>query len=434
MGTLYSAHDSLHGIVDIAMISSLGRNDNVNERVGDYGLVIMDECHHAGAYTFENVLWKVKAKYVYGLTATPMREDGHEKIMFMQLGEVRYRLTEKERTITQTFHHEIYPRFTAFAPITQRKPTINDLYKLLICDKNRNNMIVEDILDAVNKGRTPLVLTKFKEHAEILFKSVQEKQIHSILLMGGGTSKEGEARREDLNNIADEEKLVIIATGKYIGEGFNFPKLDTLFLTMPISWKGNIAQYAGRLHRNFAGKENVVIYDYVDIHIKMLENMYQKRLKAYASMGYTIFAPTGDNGCNIIYTVKDYQEVFWRDIREAEKSVYISSPRLSRQRVLEFKKRLIECNRTQTEFIVWTLPNDDYAEHQRKGIEFIKKTLKDIGINIWERDNLNCRFAVIDSDLVWYGNMNFLSKEHDEDILMRLRSEEIVRELLSIVK
>lgn len=123
-----------------------------------------------------------------------------------------------------------------------------------------------------------------------------------------------------------------------------------------------------------------------------------------------------------------------KDIREAEKSVCISSPRLSRQRVLDFKKRLIECNRTQTEFIVWTLPNDDYAEHQRKGIEFMKKTLKDIGINIWEHDNLNCRFAVIDSDLVWYGNMNFLSKEHDENILMRLRSEEIVRELLSIVK
>ena len=416
------------------MISSLGRNDNVDERVGDYGMVIMDECHHAGAYTFENVLWKVKAKYVYGLTATPMREDGHEKIMFMQLGEVRYRLTEKERNIMLDFRHEICPRFTAFAPITQSKPTINDLYKLLICDKNRNKMIVEDILEAVNKGRTPLVLTKFKEHAEMLFKSVQEKQIRVLLLMGGGTSKEREARQDDLNNIADGDRVVIIATGKYIGEGFNFPRLDTLFLTMPISWKGNIAQYAGRLHRDFAGKENVVIYDYVDIHVKMLENMYQKRLKAYASMGYTIFAPTGDSGQNIIYTVKDYQEVFWKDIREAEKSVCISSPRLSRQRVLEFKKRLIECNRTQTEFIVWTLPNDDYAEHQRKGIEFMKKTLKDIGINIWERDNLNCRFAIIDNDLVWYGNMNFLSREHDENILMRLRSEEIVRELLSIVK
>ena len=196
VGTLYAGHDSLHGIVDVAMISSLGRDEAIDARVADYGMVIMDECHHAGAYTFENVLWKVKARYVYGLTATPMREDGHEKIVFMQLGPVRYRLTEKERAAMQEFRHEIAPRFTGFSPITQRTPTINDLYKLLIGDKARNKLLAEDIHAAVDKGRTPLVLTKFKEHAELLFGLLKEKDVHPILLMGGGSAKEYEQEEQ----------------------------------------------------------------------------------------------------------------------------------------------------------------------------------------------------------------------------------------------
>ena len=174
----------------------------------------MDECHHAGAYTFENVLWKVKAKYVYGLTATPVREDGHEKIVFMQFGEVRYRLSEKDRAAMQDFRHEICPRFTSFAPVTRAKPSINELYKMLIQDKLRNQMLVEDITAAVSDGRTPLVLTKFKEHAKLLHEAIQEKGLHSVLALGGGSTSERRERREALEKAANDEQLVIVATGK----------------------------------------------------------------------------------------------------------------------------------------------------------------------------------------------------------------------------
>lgn len=433
VGTLYAGHDSLHGLVDVAMISSLGRGDAIDERVTAYGMVIMDECHHAGAYTFENVLWKVKAKYVYGLTATPMREDGHEKIVFMQLGPVRYRLTEKDRAAMQEFRHEITPRFTSFVSITQRTPTINELYKLLIHDKVRNKLLTEDILAAVEKERTPLVLTKFKEHAVLLFELLKEKDVHPILLMGGGSAKERRARRQAFAGAAEDKRLVIIATGKYIGEGFNFPRLDTLFLAVPVSWKGSIAQYAGRLHRDFAGKERVMIYDYVDVHVKMLERMYQKRLSAYASMGYTIFAPTGDGSTNVIYTVRDYQERFWQDFREATDRIVVSSPRLSKSRVRKFVQAVQQDKRSQMTFVVWTLPNESYAERQRSGIASLKKEMRQVAIEIRERAELNCHFAVMDEDLAWYGSMDFLSWEHADDLLMRLKSEAIVAELMRTV-
>ena len=432
VGTLYAGHDSLHGIVDVAMISSLGRDDAVDERVADYGMVIMDECHHAGAFTFENVLWKVRAKYVYGLTATPVREDGHEKIVFMQFGDVRYRLSEKDRAAMQDFRHEICPRFTGFAPVTREKPSINELYKLLIQDKLRNQMLVEDVAAAVDDGRTPLVLTKFKEHAKLIHEALQKKGFNSVLALGGGSTSERKARRDALQAATDDERLVIVATGKYIGEGFNFPRLDTLFLAVPVSWKGNIAQYAGRLHRDFEGKENVIIYDYVDVHVKMLERMYQKRLSAYAAMGYTVYAPTGNDGANVIYTVRDYQETYWQDFQMAASRICICSPRLSQRRVWELIKKLKQDKRSQIDYIILTLTTGKYSPQQQAAIENMKKAMREAGADVREFDSLNCHFAVMDDDLVWYGSMNFLSREHEDDILMRIRSESIVKELLAI--
>lgn len=333
----------------------------------------------------------------------------------------------------QEFRHEITPRFTSFVSITQRTPTINELYKLLIHDKVRNKLLTEDILAAVEKERTPLVLTKFKEHAVLLFELLKEKDVHPILLMGGGSAKERRARRQAFAGAAEDKRLVIIATGKYIGEGFNFPRLDTLFLAVPVSWKGSIAQYAGRLHRDFAGKERVMIYDYVDVHVKMLERMYQKRLSAYASMGYTIFAPTGDGSTNVIYTVRDYQERFWQDFREATDRIVVSSPRLSKSRVRKFVQAVQQDKRSQMTFVVWTLPNESYAERQRSGIASLKKEMRQVAIEIRERAELNCHFAVMDEDLAWYGSMDFLSWEHADDLLMRLKSEAIVAELMRTV-
>jgi superfamily II DNA or RNA helicase len=313
--------------------------------------------------------------------------------------------------------------------VTTDRATINDFYKLLIGDKERNALLLADILNSLAEGRTPLVLTKFKEHAEYIYEQLQAHDVYAVLLLGGGAAKERRERQNRLQEAEKQKRIAIIATGKYIGEGFNFPRLDTLFLTVPISWKGNLAQYAGRLHRDFSGKENVIIYDYVDVHVKMLERMYQKRLKAYAAMGYTLFAPTGE-GNNVIYTVNDYQDVFWQDFSKAAERICISSPWLSRRRVADFIKRINDMGEYKPKITVITLPDEVYSDKQQKLAKLSKKAMTATGVIVEEQNDLNCHYAVFDDDLVWYGSMNFLSKEHDDDLLLRIRSELVAKELL----
>ena len=186
------------------------------------------------------------------------------------------------------------------------------------------------------------------------------------------------------------------------------------------------------MHRDFEGKENVIIYDYVDVHVKMLERMYQKRLSAYAAMGYTVYAPTGNDGANVIYTVRDYQETYWQDFQMATSRICTCSPRLSHRRVWELIKKLKQDKRSQIEYIILTLTTGKYSPQQQVAVEKMKKAMREAGADVREFESLNCHFAVMDDDLVWYGSMNFLSREHEDDILMRINSESIVKELLAI--
>lgn len=436
IGKLYAVHNSMNGIVDIGMISSMGKVDNVNQCVKDYGMVIMDECHHAGAYTFENVLKEVNAKYVYGLTATPNREDGHEQIVYMQFGPIRYRLTAKERADAQSFSHWVFPRFTRLIKTTEEKWTINEAYKAIITDEARNNLIVSDALDCVNNRKTPLILTKYREHADRLMMLLDGKVDNLILLMGGLKSKEKDEITEKLKNIPSDESLVLVATGKYVGEGFNYPRLDTLVLAVPISWKGNVEQYAGRLHRDYDGKEEVIIYDYVDVHIKMFERMYQKRLATYGKMGYET-RTTLDNKMelkkfNTIYSHETYKERYEQDIINATKEIFISSPGMNKQKVMKMLKLLDKPQLAGVEAIVITLPSEEYVGKQKIVTEQLVESLKSSGVSVKTLKEMHEHFAVIDREIVWYGSMNLLSREREDDNLMRLHSKEIAQELLEI--
>lgn len=436
IGKLYAAHNSMNGIVDIAMISSMGKEDNVNQCIKDYGMVIMDECHHAGAYTFENVLKEVNAKYVYGLTATPNREDGHEQIVYMQFGPIRYRLTAKARADTQSFSQWVFPRFTRLIKTTEEKWTINDVYKTIITDEARNNLIVSDTLGCVKNSKTPLILTKYREHADKLMMLLDGKVDNLILLMGGLKCKEKDEITERLKNIPSNESLVIVAIGKYVGEGFNFPRLDTLILAMPISWKGNVEQYAGRLHRDYDGKEEVIIYDYVDVHIKMLERMYQKRLATYAKMGYEICTTVGNKKelekLNTIYSHKTYKEQYERDVINATKEIVISSPGMNKQQVVKILKLLDKPQLAGVEVIVITLHSEEYPGKQKIVTEQLVESLKSSGVSVKTLKEMHEHFAVIDREIVWYGSMSLLSREREDDNLMRLHSKEIAEELLEI--
>jgi len=277
------------GRVDIAVIQSLRRKDEVKDFVAEYGQVIVDECHHISAFTFEQVMKQVKAKYVVGLTATPTRKDGHHPIIYMQCGPARFSMSARTMTETTPFEHRVILRHTEFrTPQEAVDITIHDVYAALVDDVARNEMIAADVIHAVENGRSPLLLTGRTEHLQYFAAKLDSTVKHVFVLKGGMGKKQRLATAEALAFVPEDEPRVILATGSYIGEGFDDARLDTLFLAMPISWKGTLQQYVGRLHRLHDNKRVVQVYDYVDDLVPMLARMYERRLKGYNAIGYMI--------------------------------------------------------------------------------------------------------------------------------------------------
>ena len=281
------AHRS--GCVDVAVIQSLYQKEAVKDFVAEYGHVIVDECHHISAFTFEQVMRQVKAKYVVGLTATPTRKDGHHPIIYMQCGPVRFNLSAKVMAATNPFEHKVIPRHTDFRmPPDLAELTIQDVYGGLTTDASRNEMIASDIAHALSSGRSPLLLTGRTEQLQYFAARLSSAAKHVFVLKGGMGTKQRRETAEAIAAVPEDESRLILATGSYIGEGFDDARLDTLFLAMPISWKGTLQQYAGRLHRLHDNKRVVQVYDYVDDGVLMLARMYERRLKGYNSIGYSI--------------------------------------------------------------------------------------------------------------------------------------------------
>jgi|HubBroStandDraft_1064217.scaffolds.fasta_scaffold02168_2 superfamily II DNA or RNA helicase len=277
------------GCVDVAVIQSLYRKDEVKDFVAEYGQVIVDECHHLSAFTFEQVMRQVKAKYVVGLTATPTRKDGHHPIIYMQCGPVRFSMSARTMTETTPFEHKVTPRHTEFRTAPElTEVTIQDIYAALVEDASRNEMIANDIVRAIESGRCPLLLTGRTEHLQYFAAKLAGAAKHVFVLKGGMGKKQRRETAASLAAAPEDESRVILATGSYIGEGFDDARLDTLFLAMPISWKGTLQQYVGRLHRLHDNKRFVQVYDYVDNYVPMLARMYDRRLKGYAAIGYAI--------------------------------------------------------------------------------------------------------------------------------------------------
>jgi superfamily II DNA or RNA helicase len=285
VGKIGCGADRVTGSIDVAMIQSLARRDDMAQLVETYGHVIVDECHHVSAVSYERVVSAAKARYILGLTATPKRRDGHHPILEMQLGPVRHAIDAKSVAGRRPFEHRLIARETSF-----RSPnpdaTIQELYTALARDGGRNQMILNDVIAAVEEGRSPILLTERTDHLDYLAGELERVVRHVIVLKGGMGAK---ATREVFARIAaipDTMERVLLATGRYIGEGFDDPRLDTLFLTLPVSWRGTLVQYAGRLHRLHPGKREVRIFDYVDRDVPMLTRMFEKRLRGYRAIGY----------------------------------------------------------------------------------------------------------------------------------------------------
>ena len=279
------------GEIDVALIQSLSRQGEVADLVADYGHLVVDECHHLSAVSFEAIAAAARAKYVLGLSATVTRKDGHHPIIFMQCGPIRYRVDARKQAASRPFAHRVVLRPTAFSPPASDEGgriSIQNLYGLLARDRERNELIFSDILSALEAGRSPVVITERKDHLQLLADRLSRFAKNVIVLSGGMSAGDRRKTAEALQSVPDGVERVLVATGRYLGEGFDDARLDTLFLTMPISWRGTLAQYAGRLHRLHSAKREVVIYDYVDSSVAMLARMADKRQAGYRALGYEI--------------------------------------------------------------------------------------------------------------------------------------------------
>lgn len=434
IGCFDSSGNTLHGIIDIALIQSCLDEDGVKPFVQDYGMVIVDECHHVSSITFEQVLMSIKAHTIYGLTATPIRKDGHQPIIFMQCGQIRFSTDVKSQMAKQSFDRFLIPRFTSYNSILEDRLSIATLYKYLSEDEIRNNLIVEDICKAVNTGRTPIILTNRTVHVSVLAEKLKATIKNVISLTGAGTTREKREAMQRLQTIPDSEQLVIVATGKYIGEGFDYPRLDTLFLALPISWKGLLTQYAGRLHREYEGKKDVRIYDYIDIHESICDSMYRKRLKGYAAIGYktinraqpTLFDHINDIPSSVvenqIFNGSTFYRPYTSDLTKAKRSIVISSPKLYRTEQNPLVTLLKELAQQGIEILITTV-----AENEQTA--FIQSK----GLSVKVKPKLSLYTTIIDKEVVWYGSINTLGYASKDDNMIKVTDIYLANELIKMI-
>lgn len=436
IGNLQGAHDTLTGIVDVAMIRSLKKKDGFHPKLKEYAQVYFDECHHAASDSAIEVLQEINAKYVYGVTATPKRGDGKEKINEFLLGPIRYRFTAKDRAEEQNINHLVYPRFTRTVKPhhLSKTPYGNDAYELIRNNDVRDEQIIRDVADCVQAGRTPVVLTKYVDHAKELAERFKIYADRLILLTGANGTKARRIQVEELNKVDDSDSLILVGTGSLLGEGFDFPRLDTLFMATPVSGENVVEQYVGRLNRDYDGKENVIVYDYVDSHIPKFDKMYAARLKAYKKIGYELCVNMEGKKqkANAIYDIENYAETYWKDLEEANSAVVVSSPRLNNQKVDRIIKILGKRRELGVKVTIVTWHPDAYKYGKDDVRMELMERLRKAGFEIRLVEESCEHYAVIDNEIVWYGSVNLLSKEDAEDNLMRVCSKDIAAELLEM--
>ncbi len=293
IGRLGGGKKKTSNIIDIATMQTLNKNNDLDEILNNYGQIIIDECHHIAAFTFEKVMKVAKIKYVLGLTATPYRKDKYDKIITMQCGPIVHKAASKIEN-EKKIAHMLIPRNNEIQSDKDiSKLKLAELYDEIMNDTSRNELIINDVITSFKLGSTPLILTERVEHLNILSNMLSAYTDKIVVLKGGMRNKQRNFALDMIKSFSNGEQFIILATGKYIGEGFDESRLDTLFLTMPISWKGLLEQYAGRLQRMYEGKNVVKIYDYIDKNVPMLVKMYNKRLKGYENLDYNIEENTG---------------------------------------------------------------------------------------------------------------------------------------------
>ena len=285
IGVIGGGKNKPTGQIDIAVRQSLSRQGEVDPLVESYGQVIVDECHHVGAASFDAILRRAKAKHVVGLTATPIRRDGQQPIIFMQCGPIRHKAAQP---LDAPHDLSVMPQFIESPIALPAEAGIQDVFRHLAQDAARTAAIASAITDAFRQGRKVLALTERTEHIDAIRTALADQVPEPFVLHGRMSKKQRAALIAALDALSSDAPRVLLATGKLVGEGFDHPPLDTLVLAMPVSWKGTLQQYAGRLHREHASKTDVRIIDFVDTGHPALLRMWDKRQRGYRAMGYRV--------------------------------------------------------------------------------------------------------------------------------------------------
>lgn len=292
IGQLGGGRNKATGVLDVAMVQSLARRDDLAELASAYGLVVVDECHHVPAVTFERVVREIPARRWVGLTATPYRRDGLQELMTMQCGPVRHRITTQPGAALRSLDLIVHE--------TDRGPAdeglhIQAVFRELVEDDSRTKAISDDIVDAIGRGRNCLVLTRWTEHLGRIVDQLSQQGVEPLVLHGGLGKKARTAITDRLAEPTPNGGLLLAATASLLGEGFDCPPLDTLFLAFPIKFKGSVVQYVGRVLRPTDEKTRVEVHDYVDVLVPVLSRMHSERRRAYATLGFDL-PPTGGSG------------------------------------------------------------------------------------------------------------------------------------------
>lgn len=415
IGMYGGSRDSLSGYIDIAMLQSLAAREP--EFIRGYGTVIVDECHHIAADTFVKVLQMIRAKYVYGLSATVKRSDGLEKIVYSQCGNVRYEYGAARLAAKRGIMQTCVPRFTSLL-IPNIKTKLNnqvEILKAIALDSSRNELIAKDVLFLLRKKRKILILTKLLDHVDILNSELRKRGVSSVVLTGAMQKSEIKKSKSAISSYSDGYD-VIISTGRYLGEGVDIPYLDTLMVVMPVSWEGILSQYAGRISREYEDKKDILIYDYVDVCVKSLALMYSKRLSVYKKLGFAIneeLAPDNRNSGRFQYSGRSFfseceiLDPVLSALKSAEHRIIISSnmvlPSETTKQILNAMK---DAKGSGIEIAIKTkaCENKEIDNLNGKALSIIK----DYGyeIEVTERNYLN--YLVIDDSELWFGNISLL--------------------------
>lgn len=398
-------------------------DNEVKPFVRDYGMVIVDECHHSPAVNFERVLREVNARYVYGLTATPIRKDGHQPIIFMQCGEIRYTADSKSQQAQQSFRRLLIPRFTSHRNLKAYGGNYTQVIDELIENESRNRLILDDVASNLTESRTPIILTARTAHVDLLVAECRKICPNVIRLVGNDSAKAKREVMAQLSRVPNDEPLVVVATGKYVGEGFDLPRLDTLMLALPVSWKGLIAQYTGRLHRNYPDKTETRIYDYIDLRVPICDSMYRKRLHGYKAVGYSIAVANeglfAEPTTETIFDSTKFERPFHEDLSKTRQSIVISTTRLRWNRAPRIIDLLAAASLRGVSITI-IISETGHREPE----------LQAMGFNILHRPTCKMQCAVIDLRIGWYGSVNLIGRSLADANVIRMATSEFANALI----